>query len=148
MSRPTEGREIIGKIVHRQMLVPTADNMGGQQLAADVIDEALAAKDAELTELREFRKAILRLIPMDYLQQHSPRGATGPTAETNVVAAMRDYSEARWKLIERVTELRTVNAELAGLLADAVEDETEFETEWNKAARTALKRHRGEKEDG
>lgn len=52
MNRPTPGREIVGLIVHRQMLVPTADNMGGQQLAADVIDKALAEKDAEIERLR------------------------------------------------------------------------------------------------
>ncbi len=39
---------------------------------------------------------------------------------------------------ERIKELEAERDNLLELLADALEDETEFETEWNKAARAAL----------
>lgn len=40
--------------------------------------------------------------------------------------------------VAELTTLRAENERLRELLADAVEDETEFETEWNKSARAAL----------
>lgn len=40
---PTIGEKIVGYIIHRQMLLPTADNMSGRKLAADYIDEEFEA---------------------------------------------------------------------------------------------------------
>jgi formylglycine-generating enzyme required for sulfatase activity len=39
---------------------------------------------------------------------------------------------------DAIERLEAENARLRELLADAIKDETEFETEWNKAARAAL----------
>jgi hypothetical protein len=79
--------------------------------------EALTALAAECAALREERdglkselKAVVGHIPMDYLQRHDVPGATGPTAALNLSAAMRDYSEDRWKLIDR---LKAAEAALA-----------------------------------
>lgn len=61
---PTIGQRIVGDIVHRQMLVPTADNPSGRQAAAELIDEAIAdlrqraeRAEAEAARLREVIQA-------------------------------------------------------------------------------------------
>lgn len=51
-------------------------------------------------QLAEKLKAICGLIPINYLQRHDAPGATGPTAALDIVSAMRDYAEDRWKLYE------------------------------------------------
>lgn len=50
----------------------------------------------------EMVRAIRDLIPIDYLKARDVAGATGPTANLDLVGAMRDYSAARWRLIDRL----------------------------------------------
>jgi len=47
-------------------------------------------------------------------------------------------------IVDKLARVEAERDKLRELLADAIEDETEFETEWNKAARAAL----GEIENG
>lgn len=51
-------------------------------------------------QLAEQLRAIRDLIPINYLQRHDAPAATGPTASLDIVSAMRDYAEDRWKLYE------------------------------------------------
>lgn len=60
-------------------------------------EQAVAEKDAQLS-------AIMRHVPMDYLKRHDVPGATGPTAALNLGAAMQDYAEDRWRLLDRLRE--------------------------------------------
>ena len=60
----------------------------------------------------ELRTAVLRNIPMDYLRRHDVPGATGPTEACNIAAALNDYAEDRWKLIERLSGLKRENETL------------------------------------
>lgn len=57
--------------------------------------ETIKALEAKLTAIRN-------KIPMNYLRRHDVDGATGPTSECDIVAAMADYSADRWKYIDRV----------------------------------------------
>lgn len=57
-----------------------------------------------ITELEWERRSIIANIPMDYLKAHDVAGATGPTASLDLVGAMRAYSEARWRIIDRCKE--------------------------------------------
>lgn len=70
--------------------------------AADAI-ERLEADNALLQSQLD---AVKRHIPINYLQSHDVPGATGPTAALNLEAAMREYAEDRWKLLDRFVALR------------------------------------------
>lgn len=64
---------------------------------------ARASQDAETIKALEAKlTAIRNKIPMNYLRRHDVDGATGPTSECDIVAAMADYSADRWKYIDRV----------------------------------------------
>lgn len=62
------------------------------------------ALERENAELRAERKAIRDKIPMNYLQRHDVAGATGPTENLDLVSAVKDFSEDRWKYIDRVRD--------------------------------------------
>lgn len=73
--------------------------------------ETVKALEAKLTAIRN-------KIPMSYLQRHDVAGATGPTSECDIVAAMADFSAARWEMIGR---LRAADEQIA--TKDAALDE-------------------------
>lgn len=79
-----------------------AFNLFGKDRGDNCLDEAAD----KLEELAAERQGVINNIPMDYLQRHDASGATGPTSNLSLVAAMRDYAEARWKLIDRLAEAK------------------------------------------
>lgn len=96
-------------------------------------------------QLAEKLKAIRGLIPINYLQRHDAPGATGPTAALDIVSAMRDYAEDRWKLYE----LAEQRAELLEALEAArkyvvVSDHPASEADLKKVE-SAIARAKGEK---
>lgn len=98
----------------------------------------------------EALRAIRDLIPMDYLIARDVAGATGPTAALDLVGAVRDYSAARWRLIDRVrkaeSERDAALAALRGLknILATAESNASGNPEWENvsarvnAARAAL----------
>lgn len=58
--------------------------------------------EAEKAGLREERRLVVSRIPMDYLRKHDAPGATGPTDALDLPAAMKDYAEARWRILDQV----------------------------------------------
>lgn len=73
----------------------------GVRLSGELADALSRAEKGEET-LRLVRDRI----PMDYLRRHDVPGATRPTPACNVAAAMKDYAEDRWKILDRVTKQR------------------------------------------
>lgn len=69
--------------------------------------EALCLRNAadRIEQLEAENKSVMENIPMSYLQRHDVSGATGPTKALNLRAAMRDYSEDRWKTADRIKKL-------------------------------------------
>ena len=73
-----------------------------------------------IRELEAERDAVLRNIPMDYLQRHDAAGATGPTSALNLAAAMKAYAEDRWKIIDRLSAAEAQCRKLEEALLDCV----------------------------
>lgn len=67
---------------------------------------------AEVTRLREDRRRIIDVIPMDFLQRNDAPGATGPSADLDLVAVVRDMTETGRRGFERVKALKQENKEL------------------------------------
>jgi hypothetical protein len=87
----------------------------------------IRALEAERDEARAIITTLRNNIPMEYLQIHDKAAATSPTESCDVAAAMRDYAEDRWKLIERLRKMPTEKEadakviEAAEMLADEYE---------------------------
>lgn len=85
------------------------------------VTEAAAALEAQAEEIDRLNKVmggIVANIPMAYLQQNDTPGAAGPTGDLDVVTSMRQYAEARWRLIDEVNAARSVTGERDALKAE------------------------------
>jgi hypothetical protein len=79
--------------------------MEEQDHLASVAESAVVpqvANPANTASPEEIVRAICDLIPMDYLKARDVPGVTAPSSNLDLVGAMRDYSAARWRLIDRV----------------------------------------------
>jgi hypothetical protein len=75
--------------------------------------------------------ARMAITPLSNLASHGAANARRIARVPTLEAEVLRLTEANAALAQELARMRE-------LLADAVEDETEFETEWNKAARAAL----------
>lgn len=72
-----------------------------------IVGQSHAVGRSEVTQqhtpgLEELHNAVLRHVPMDYLRRHDAHDATSPTSACNVAAALKDYADDRWNLIDRL----------------------------------------------
>jgi hypothetical protein len=89
--------------------------------AGDAVNACKAETDRLRSELEAVKRklsSIRDMIPMNYLMRHDVYGATGPTERLDLVAAVRDYSDARWRIIDR---LKRAEAGLEAVKREAVE---------------------------